>query len=154
VSDLRLAERALRDRYPMDAARREFIVQEAERLARTSLSERVRIAALRVLLAADAINVRREANAVEDHSAEREAALNALREWMASPEGRAQFRPLVAPPSKPPPGQLPSLELTATPTAAKHPAPDPGEAALGPIAPARAVDPPVFINGRFHGPFG
>jgi hypothetical protein len=88
ASDLRLAERAFRDHYPIDGATRQFVVAQALALAQKSLSPRVRLAALRVLLAADSLNERRERNADGRRSEEVAAAAASLRAVLASSEGR------------------------------------------------------------------
>ena len=76
------------NRYPLDAKIRKEMVEEAYTLATKSTSERVRVAALRVLAALDQVNVRREANEIEETGQQRQEQTARLRAALATPEGR------------------------------------------------------------------
>jgi hypothetical protein len=104
---LHLAERAVRDRYPITSDVRAFLVAEATRLATTSLSERVRVAALRVLIAADMANQRRERNRVPEQANEARQGADCCRELLRTRKGRElllELGQLLHPPVS---GQLP-----------------------------------------------
>jgi len=58
--DLTLANRALRERWPLTPEMREFIVLEAMKIAMSSHDERNRLGAMRVLVSADRTNSVRE----------------------------------------------------------------------------------------------
>lgn len=65
-SDLVMVQAAIREGYPIDDALRESIVVNARQVMEGKPSDRTRIAAMRVLLAADQLNVARERLASEE----------------------------------------------------------------------------------------
>ncbi len=97
---LRLTERSLQhnlnNQYPLDREKRDAMVEEAYRLAMRSDSERVRVAALRVLALLDQVNVRREANAIAETGQELSAATDRLRTTLGSQAARDAMAALSA----------------------------------------------------------
>lgn len=59
-SDLRLANRALKERWPISEADREELVKQMSRIIRLSKKSGLKILAARALIAADAMNVQQE----------------------------------------------------------------------------------------------
>jgi hypothetical protein len=86
--NLGLVERALRNRFPVSDAIRELVVSQAVAIIRWAKNPRTQLAAMRVLLAADALNVRREAIAGPEPDPEAMAAVAARWEALKTPEGR------------------------------------------------------------------
>jgi hypothetical protein len=101
--DLRLAERAITAAFPIDAEMRTRLVGEADRIMCTSSKPHFRLRAMQIIVAADRVNVAREANTLQERSAETEAALGAMRQALQTPEGRealaAATRRLFSPPA-------------------------------------------------------
>lgn len=82
--------RALDQRWPLTPEQRAEIVQTALELLRDGKSaQRTRLAAARVLVAADQVNVRREATEAADGRQQSADATALLKEGFRSPEARA-----------------------------------------------------------------
>jgi hypothetical protein len=76
--DLALERRAFREGWPITPEVRQQVVDEALNILQTARSPARRLAAARVLIAADTVNVRREANAVMERNGERSALTDVL----------------------------------------------------------------------------
>jgi hypothetical protein len=86
----RLALRAVTHRWDVHADRREKALQAAEAILDDPTSSKYhRLAAAKLLVAADGVNVRREANQVAERSGDDAARVAALRTALQSPEARA-----------------------------------------------------------------
>lgn len=72
--NLRMAATALANDYPITPEIRQLIVEQATMIASTANSKRTRLAAAKVLLAADNTNIKRQLLAVEERKAEVTAA--------------------------------------------------------------------------------
>jgi hypothetical protein len=84
----RLERRAMLDRWPVSQEAREEAMAAAVRVLRGSSSEVRILGAVKTLIQADLVNVRREANAIAERSADAQAATSALRAALASPGAR------------------------------------------------------------------
>lgn len=84
-----LVQRAIRERWPMDSKARRDVAEFCIAVVRdTNATFYHRLAASKVLANLDAINVRDEANRIQERGNELAAGQAALREAMRSPEGR------------------------------------------------------------------
>lgn len=99
-SDLGAIARTLQshidNRYALTPTMRQEMVDQARHLAMKSSSERVQVAALRVLALLDQVNVRREANEVAGLGHELAASTQRVRAALATPEGRAAMVAVTA----------------------------------------------------------
>jgi hypothetical protein len=92
---LAVAERALRDGWPLTPEVRAEVIAEALRMLRSSPSERTRLMAMRVLLMADGLNARRESNPDEDRIQRNREAADRLRALMSTPQGQEAINALL-----------------------------------------------------------
>jgi hypothetical protein len=76
--DLALERRAFQEGWPITPEVRQQVVDEAINILQTAKSTARRLAAVRVLIAADSVNVRREANAVTERNGERATTADML----------------------------------------------------------------------------
>ena len=96
-SDARLAQRAIREGWPVAEDVRADVVEMAIACVRDPLaSPNRRIAAARLLVLADTVNVRREAIASEEHRAEISASTSVLRAALQTPAAREALAQLAA----------------------------------------------------------
>ncbi len=109
-------------RYPIDPDTRNEVIQLAKRLM-NSASERVQIAAVKVILLADQVNVRREANDLQEQGQDSLLATAKMRAALASPEARAAMAAVTAAVCAQSP-QTPALTPISGPPALS---PQPGE---------------------------
>lgn len=86
--DFMLAKRAVNHAWPVGPQERQEVVDAAMRVLRNSGSEVRVLAAAKVLVQADLVNVRREANQIAERSQDVAAATAALRAALASPAAR------------------------------------------------------------------
>ena len=91
----RALEAADRERYPIDAGVRQEAIDLARHLMH-SRNERVQVAALRVLLLADTVNVRRERNEIAEEGTALAASTARLRVALGSQEGREALAAVTA----------------------------------------------------------
>src|SRR4051812_18151826 len=100
-SEVNVVRRAVREGWPISPEIRSKVVEMAVRILDTPGDKR-HVAAMKILLLADSLNVRREANVVAEHSAESSLALSTLRAALADPAILEQLatlhRHLPAPP--------------------------------------------------------
>jgi hypothetical protein len=84
-ADMRMVAKAIRERWPVTEEVRKRCVDDAVAiLDDAQANHRTRIAALRLLLAADAVNVSRERNEVSATTGEQSAAAAVLRAALAT----------------------------------------------------------------------
>jgi hypothetical protein len=92
IKDIALVRRAVSEGWPILPELRARVVQECEAiLDMRAASPRLlalKLHAARLLVQADAVNVRRERTAVAERGQEVSAQVGALHELLASPEGR------------------------------------------------------------------
>ena len=86
---------AANDRYPIDETTRNEVIETAKRLMKSG-NERVVAAALRVLLLADQVNVRRERNEIAEEGTALAASTARLRVALGSQEGREALAAVTA----------------------------------------------------------
>jgi hypothetical protein len=86
--DFRPVRRAVRERWPITDQIRQLVVDEAARIVQTGRTPALQLAAAKVLLAADLVNARREANPDEERIQEARAHADRLREALSNPEAR------------------------------------------------------------------
>ena len=91
----RTLEHHINDRYPIDEKTRNDVIETAKRLMRSG-NERVVAAALRVLLMADQVNVRRERNEIAEEGTALAASTARLRVALGSQEGREALAAVTA----------------------------------------------------------
>lgn len=87
-SEMKLAEIAIRDEYPIGPEIRQKIIDKAFGILIGSESERAQLSAAKVLIAADTLNAKREAIQIEERQTDIMEATAVLREAMKSPEVR------------------------------------------------------------------
>jgi hypothetical protein len=120
--DFRLVRPAIREWWPITDQIRQQVMDEAARIVPGGRTPALQLAAAKVLLAADLVNARREANRDEEHTQEARARVDALRlamsSAMSSPEGRALLEQLNA--------------LTLSAASGSVPSPPPGGFISGP----------------------
>jgi len=96
VSSFRAAEQGFRHHWPISPATRQRIVAEAEAIACDhQRSDRARLAAMRVLLMADALNVRRERDDIGGRGQELQAEASVLAAAMTAPGSAAALAELA-----------------------------------------------------------
>ena len=103
-SSLRLAEKALKEDWPLTASERREVIQEALAVLRSDQSPRCKMTAARVLVAADLVNVRREGLSSRERSADLDSALTSLQSMLSSPESRRLLAQLAQANLAGPPG--------------------------------------------------
>jgi hypothetical protein len=106
-----LERRAAREGWNVPPEARREAIEAALAVIRYSAVARDRIAAARLLVAADSCDIRRDALARADRRAERAEASRAVAALLASPEARAAIAALSE-------GRAPALEPSATGQAA------------------------------------
>src|SRR5262245_18984668 len=86
--DLALARRAFREGWPITPEIRQEVVGRVLGILRAAKSPSRQLCAARVLIAADALNVRREANDVQESTAESTSVRDVAARLLATAEGR------------------------------------------------------------------
>jgi hypothetical protein len=106
VTTLRLSAQALERGYPISPEIRNVVVEEALRLATSAKSERVRVMALRALLAADALSLKLEASHAQERAQERahklREAARTLRDAQRNPAVRKAIQAAILGEDSPP----------------------------------------------------
>ena len=91
VKDLRLLQRAARHKWPVKNHHRKLVVNQMEDILKNADDPRTVVAAARVLIAADSVNIHRETNEVAERTADIAEGIAVLRAAMAGKELREQF---------------------------------------------------------------
>jgi hypothetical protein len=89
-----MIEVAVRQGYPITPEMRTLVVTQAALVCGTSLNERNRLAACKVIITADRVNAMRETNALAERRTEISAATQAMREALKNPAAREKLAQL------------------------------------------------------------
>jgi hypothetical protein len=114
-SDMDYVEKALRKQWPIEPEIRALVIMQAEKIiCNPDMSDRWRILAMKVLLAADALNIRREALAMRSTESPRSVTIvNQIESFTGIFGGQANekpqevidVKPAAAPAESPPAGE-------------------------------------------------
>ncbi len=119
--DLDLLALAIRERWPIREGVREIVVHEMETVLRSQATTALKVSAAKVLVAADAVNVKREGNVVADQASKRGTAstvINIIRQQVTVTPGE-QLQPGLVVDADPPQATQPAppgQTIDATPS--------------------------------------
>lgn len=119
--NMRLVRRAILNGWPIPDEIRQLVVNQMALIVGKSPTEKNQIGAAKVLIAADSVNARREANIVQERSTDLAVATLVMKQAMASPEARRLLAdlsgelvaPLVEPITPPKPSSNGALNGSA-----------------------------------------
>ncbi len=95
-SEVRILQTAIVNGWPVTPERRAAWLDQLDRLAREGKTEIIRLKAIDLGIRADAVNVRRESNLIQERGTELSAASGLMRTALASPEGRKALAGLTS----------------------------------------------------------